>query len=80
MPDDTPQPFWAQPPKTAKFDFSFCLSGINSDGATTVGFVLNENNNKILGVEPGDKFIHMPESMKYAAKVCIPIIPYWLTF
>lgn len=43
--------------------------GINADGEITVGFCLNDNENKILGVQPGDKLIHLPDSMKYAAKV-----------
>lgn len=43
--------------------------GKNADGEITVGFCLNDNENKILGVQPGDKLIHLPDSMKYAAKV-----------
>ena len=36
-----------------------------------VGFCSNDNESKILSVEPGDKFVHSPDNMKYAAKVCM---------
>ncbi|KAK6638045.1 hypothetical protein RUM44_008470 [Polyplax serrata] len=42
--------------------------GKNTEGEITVGFCLNDNENKILGVQPGDKLIHLPDSMKFAAK------------
>jgi len=49
----------------------FCPLGNNADGEVSIGFCLNNNESKILEVEPGDKFIHLPDSMKHAAKVGI---------